>query len=496
MKINLNVDVHHLTRVEGHGNIKVKIQDGEVKEAKWDIVETPRFFEAMLKGKHYSSAGILTARICGICSIGHCLASLRATENAFGITIPETARKLRWLAKHGETLQSHVLHLFFLAAPDFFNLPSAVNLLEKESQVYDLARRLKGLAGNMAEGAVSKRMLATTMSKTTHESMVRDEFESALYDLVEKTAPAMVGLPTVKPFVRQKPEVVNIARRLKGLANRICDVAAGRTTHPVSLQVGGVAVAPDKKALVALQEELKNTFDDITMTFELFKTFNIPDFVRETEFVSLKGVNEYPFIGGDLVSTDGVIKPESEYLAMTNEWVDANNTSKWCKVSRDSMAVGSLARFNNNHDLLHPEAKKVAEALGLKPVNHNPYMNNIAQLVEIVHVIYESIRYINELLDSDLTDIMSPVTPKAGQGVGAVEVPRGILYHDYEYDNAGRIVKANCIIPTTQNNLNIHLDMKELAKVFAKEGMTDAQLTLLCSMLVRAYDPCISCSVH
>ena len=134
--------------------------------------------------------------------------------------------------------------------------------------------------------------------------------------------------------------------------------------------------------------------------------------------------------------------------------------------------------------------------MGLKPVNHNPYMNNIAQLVEIVHVIYESIRYINELLDSDLTDIMSPVTPKAGQGVGAVEVPRGILYHDYEYDNAGRIVKANCIIPTTQNNLNIHLDMKELAKVFAKEGMTDAQLTLLCSMLVRAYDPCISCSVH
>ena len=119
MKVNLNVDVHHLARVEGHGNIKVRVVKGKIKEARWDVVETPRFFEVMLKGKHYTTAGILTARICGICSIGHCLASIRATEDAFGITVPEAASKLRLLAKHGETLQSHILHLFFLAAPDF-----------------------------------------------------------------------------------------------------------------------------------------------------------------------------------------------------------------------------------------------------------------------------------------------------------------------------------------------------------------------------------------
>ena len=81
MKVNLNVDVHHLTRVEGHGNIRVRVKNGEVREARWDVVETPRYFEAMLRGKHYATSGILTARICGICSIGHCLASLRATES-------------------------------------------------------------------------------------------------------------------------------------------------------------------------------------------------------------------------------------------------------------------------------------------------------------------------------------------------------------------------------------------------------------------------------
>jgi sulfhydrogenase subunit alpha len=424
MKINLDVDVHHLTRVEGHGNIRVVVKDGEVKEARWDVVETPRFFEVMLKGKHYSTAGILTARICGICSIGHCLASLRATEEALGVTIPEAARKLRLLAKHGETLQSHWLHLFFLAAPDFVGLPSALPLLEI------------------------------------------------------------------------KPEVVHIARRLKGLGNRICDLVAGRTTHPMSLQVGGVAAMPPREKLLAMRDELERSFEDIQATAALLSTFKIPSFVRETEFVALKGENDYPWIGGRLISTDGVEHAERDYRKMTNEYVDKNNTSKWCKLSRPSFAVGALARFNNNYKLLHPEAVKAAAGFGLAPVCHNPFMNNVARLVECVHVTHEAMRLIDELVQTVPAQTMAEVTPRAGEGVGAVEVPRGILYHHYVYDKDGYVVRANCIIPTTQNNANIHLDMPVLARQFATDGMTDEQLTLLCSMLVRSYDPCISCSVH
>jgi len=424
MKVNLNVDVHHLSRVEGHGNIKVVVKDGKVTEARWDIVETPRFFEVMLKGKHFTTAGILTARICGICSIGHCLASLRATEHAMGISVPETASLLRLLAKHGETLQSHWLHLFFLAAPDFFGIPSAL------------------------------------------------------------------------PLLKEKPEIVHLARRLKLVANNLCDLIAGRTTHPVSLQVGGVAVMPDRNPLRAISDDLKRSLEDIEAAVSLFSSLEIPDFVRETEFVSLKGETNYPWIGGRLLSTDGVDLPEEEYLKMTNEYVDKNNTSKWCRLSRDSFAVGALARFNNNHGRLHPEAVKTANRLGLSPVNHNPFMNNIAQLVECVHVTHESIQMIEELLQMKNPIIMAKVEPAAGEGVGAVEVPRGILYHHYVYDEEGRIKRANCVIPTTQNNANIHQDLPELARKFAVKGVTDSQMELLCSMLVRAYDPCISCSVH
>ncbi len=422
MKINLNVDVSHLSRVEGHGNIKVRVRDGKLKEVRWDIVETPRYFEMMLKGKHYTSAGILSARICGICSISHCLASIRATENAFGVTVTDAASKLRLLAKHGETLQSHFLHLFFLAAPDYLDLPS------------------------------------------------------------------------VLPLLKTDREIVALALRLKGAANHLCDLVAGRRIHPVSLLVGGVASMPGN--LGELRDELTRSLDDLDTTVKLFQTFKLPDFARETEFVSLKGENEYPFIGGRLLSTDGIEKAENEYLLMTNEYLDENNTSKWCKLSRDSLAVGALARFNNNHRFLHPRAREVASLLALEPVCHNPFMNNIAQLVECVHVTHDAIGLINELLETDPGPTMVKVTPMQGEGIGAVEAPRGILYHHYKYDKSGHVTKANCVIPTTQNNANIHHDLHNLVEQYAVDGMTNEKLELLCSMLVRSYDPCISCSVH
>ncbi len=424
MKKNINLDIHHLARVEGHGNIHIRIEGGELKDARWQVVETPRFFEVMLKEKHYSTAAILTARICGICSISHCLTSLEATERAFGITVPETAARLRLLAKHGETIQSHSLHLLFLAAPDFFRIPS------------------------------------------------------------------------VLPLIEERPELVAIAARLKGLANRLCDLVAGRTTHPVSLTPGGVTRMPDKRKLSDMRRELDASLADIQVVVELFKTFDMPGFTRETEFVSLKGETDYPFIGSRMISTDGVEKPAADYKEMTNEYVDRDNTSKLCRLSRDSMAVGALARFNNNHGHLHPRALEVAEELGLKPVSFNPFENNSAQLVEWVHCTHGAIGLIDELVDSDSVELITEVEPRAGTGVGAVEAPRGILYHEYEYDDRGRVVKANCVIPTTQNNANIHHDLKNLVKEYAKKDVTEQDLELLASMLVRSYDPCISCSVH
>jgi coenzyme F420-reducing hydrogenase alpha subunit len=424
MNVDFNIDVRHLTRVEGHGNIHISVKNGKLAEATWAVIETPRFFEVMVKGVSAERAPFLTSRICGICSISHSLASIRALERAMEIEPPETARIIRLLAMHGETLSSHALHLFFLAAPDFLNVPSAV------------------------------------------------------------------------PLMQSHPEIVEAGLMLKELGNTLSIVTTGRATHPVSLVLGGVSKAPSKQQLLELKKMIAERKPALDKTAALFRTLTLPDFVRETEFISLRNGTSYPYIGGDLVSTDGVVHDENDYLLMTNEYLTEFSTSKFTKLSRQSSAAGSLARFNNNFDLLGPRAREAAASFGLEPVCHNPFMNNVAQLIECYQIIEEADLLIDRLLDDELRDIRVDYKPKAGAATGAVEAPRGVLYHHMETDDEGKVTKADCIIPTTQNNANIHYDLHALAEQALAEGKSEQETEKLCVMLVRSYDPCISCSVH
>ncbi len=420
----VNIEVEHIARVEGHGNIRIRIENGELIDCAWEVVETPRFFEVMFRGLSIEMAPLLAARICGICSISHALASARAAERALQIQVPETAQKIRLLAKHAETLQSHTLHLFFLVAPDLLNVGSVIPVLE------------------------------------TH------------------------------------PEVIQMATQLKGYANRASDLLAGRTSHPMTIQVGGLTQVPRKSQLRDLLQDLESVLPILWKTLDLFKTLSLPDFERETEFVSLRSDRQYSFIGGDLISSDGVRKEEDDYLAMTNEFLVDTSTSKLCKLSRDSFAVGALARFNNNSEWLHPQAKAAAKELELEAPTYNPFHHNLAQLVECFHVAYESQEMIAALLGSDLTYFMAPYQAKAGVGVGAIKAPRGILYHSFEINDEGVIVGSDCVIPTGQNHANIHHDLQAFVPVLAAEGLGEDEISKRAQMLVRAYDPCISCSVH
>jgi len=423
MKLTRKIDVRHLSRVEGHGNISISIRDGRLQSAKWQVVETPRFFEAMMRERSWQSVPMMSGRICGICSIGHTLASIRAVERAFGFEPKAQTRRLRLLLKHMETLQSHVLHVCFLAAPDF------------------------------------------------------------------------LGEGSVLPLVDKKPVVVEIALRLKQLANDASDLIGGRRLHPTTTVPGGFTILPDRRKLSEIKARLVEALKDLESVAGLVSGFVIPDFQRETEFVSLKGNGYYPFIGGDLVSSDGVVKPEDDYREMTNEYTVQQSTSKWSRLSRDSFAVGALARVNNNFDLLHAGAREVARTLGIKPVCHNPFMNNVAQLVECFHVVLDSITLIDEHLSEKESPPREEIVPREGSATGAVEVPRGILYHNYSFDPEGKLVACDLVIPTSQNHANIQLDLEALVKMFAGEK-NDSELELMASMLVRAYDPCISCSVH
>lgn len=422
IKPNVNINVHHITRVEGHGNIVVDVLNGELKKCELQIVETPRFFESMLRGRPYEQASHITSRICGICAVGHATASLRAAETALGIELSEQTKLLRKLNFYGEILDSHILHAYMLVAPDF------------------------------------------------------------------------LGVGSVIPLAETAPDVVMRALRMKKLSGDLCAVISGRHTHPIAMTVGGFTHFPTIDELTELRQRLDAVRADVDATVDLFQTLEIPGFERETEYIALHKEDEYAWIDGVIASSDGGTWPLEQYLDVTNEYLVEHSTAKRAKHNRDSYMVGALARYNINHAQLHPKAQEAASALGLKPMTHNPYTITVAQVVEIVHAVENAIVLTDQLLERGIEwEEPAPPARLSGDGVGSCEVPRGILFHHYTIED-GLIVGANCIIPTNQNNQNIENDMRVLVPTILDQPQE--QITLSLEMLVRAYDPCISCSTH
>lgn len=429
---NVNIKVEYITRVEGHGNIVVNVKEGRIEKCEFNVVESPRFFEGMLRGRSVFEAQHITSRICGICSCGHSLASIQAAEDALGIIPTEQTVKLRKLLLHLETLDSHILHIYLLAAPDILGVKSFIPLV------------------------------------STHNKVVRR------------------------------------ALRMKKQCNDLCDILVGRHVHPISCVVGGFTKLPREKDLDTMLNTLRGLRADMSVTVDLASTFKFPEFERDTEYVALVNNSaEYPFLNGDIGSTDGVRMNKKDYRKITNEFVDPRSSAKFTRLSRESYAVGALARFNLNADKLHPEAKAVAEKIGLKPVCKNPYLNTAAQLVESVHCLEDAISIVSDLRKHGINydeqvlvgvNELKNIPVRAGDGVGAVEVPRGVLFHNYQTDGKATIVNANCIIPTNQNVNNIQHDIRKLLPEILHK--TEAEITLALEMLVRAYDPCISCATH
>ncbi len=426
MSKDVSVNVHHVTRVEGHGDIVLDVKNGSIKKLQWQVPEAPRFFEAMLRGRHYDDLRPITSRICGICSIGHSLASLKATEDALGIDISLQSRILRHLAINGENMQSHILHIGYLAAPDLFGVGSVFPLVGSKHQ-------------------------------------------DALLKIV----------------------------KLHRISNEMSDLICGRTTHPIRLVVGGFSMVPSVEQLNILRKKLEDAIQPAQDVADVVRSVahKLPDFTRETEYIGLSSDDEYAFYDGYINSTDtGPFTDYKKYEQVMQEYIVPQSTAKYAKHARKSYMVGALARFNLNSKKLHPLARETAKLFQLKPICFNPFMNTVAQIVEFVHNIEDSIMQIDTLLDLGMKD-EKPVKAKknTGTGVGIVEVPRGILVHEYAIRN-NMCTKANCIIPTNQNHANIQHDMEELVPKILNKSEKEIELNL--EMLVRAYDPCISCSTH
>lgn len=425
MTRTVDIDVHHITRVEGHGNIRIRASDGTIEQCEWQVPEAPRFFEAMVRGRSYEDIQTIVSRICGICSVTHSFAAIKAIEDAMDIEVSKQTDRLRLLTHYGEQLESHVLHIGYLVAPD------------------------------------------------------------------------LLGQPSVVPLVATHGEVVKKIIACHRLGNLMMEKLAGRKTHPVRLMPGGFSMLPTEAELRELKALLEASVPDLQAIAGVVLSLadRMPDFTRETEYIALVNPPAYPFYHGGIGSTDtDEVVPVQEFERVVNEYVHPQSTAKWCKWHRESYAVGALARYNLNAEHLQPLAAATAKLFGLQKGCCNPYWNNVAQVVECVQVVERSIQLLDEVLTAGIQPERPNVTPKAGVGVGGVEAPRGILFHKYEFDDHGACVAANLTIPTNQNHANIQKDFEALVPAILDRDQDDIRLTL--EMLVRSYDPCISCSTH
>ena len=334
-----------------------------------------------------------------------------------------------------------------------------------------------------------------------------EQLQSHVLHVGYLVAPDLFGEKSVVPLVPKATDAVKKIIKCHRVANQMSALLAGRITHPITLTPGGMTKIPTEQELLDLKAGLAAIVPDLVTICEVVLSVagNLPAFERDTEYVSLTQTNplykgtlsEYSFYHGDIIGTDcngdGAM-PVNKWESVANEYVSPQSTAKWAKWHRESYFAGALARFNNQAEHLSPLAKTVADMFGLKKGAINPFMNNVAQLAEAAHVVEASLEIIDILLTRGLKKETLKVTPRAGRGYAAIEAPRGILFHAYEFDKNGECVWGNCCIPTNQNHANIQKDFDKLVPQFMGEG--EDALRQKMEMLVRAYDPCISCSTH
>jgi sulfhydrogenase subunit alpha len=424
------IKVNHLARVEGHGGVTVEMDGQSIAAVRFDIFEGARLLEALVRGRSYQDIAQIVSRICAICSVAHSLTSIKATENAFGVKPTPQTELLRDLAFRGENIESHALHVFCLAIPDYLNYPSVI-----------------ALAADL-------------------------------------------------------PDAARLGLRLKKLGNTIQEVIGGRAVHPVNCVVGGFGKLPTTDQLIALRDDLQQAAGDCQTVIDLVASLPPADFCsKDTVFAALipKGDFGYGYYAGDQIGvrTNGktVMVPAAEYRSLANERAVEHSHAKHSSYQGRPFMVGSLARVAVNGDMLNGSVAGVAGQFGLSMPFRNPMDNNKAQALELVYDIRRALEIVDRILEEGLRkEAPVAVQPKAGAGTGVTEAPRGMLVHSYSYDAQGRLTAADVITPTAFNAASVEDHLRGTVEQNSGDG--DPALTKKLEMVVRAYDPCISCSVH
>ena len=433
-QVNLDLSLEDISKIEGSAGLNLSVKDGKVEKCQLKITEYKRFYTQAIRGKSAIAAPTLLARICGTCSNAHIMAALEAVENALGITPSPQTMTLRRLIINGLIIRDHALHLYIFVLPDLFQKASLLDFDDKNPEQHQL---------------------------------LHDTFD------------------------------------VKDAGNQLSILTGGRSVHAPFPMVGGFVKYPDPTKLPKVIEKLKAIRPAV---LRLIKIFQDSDFVLERDMPYLATQNDdYSYLHGNIVSSDGVnIEPQDYRKQLKHKSLDYSHASAYT-YQDTSYYVGALARMNLNKASLHSRTQQdTKSSLQLFP-SKNAFHNNLAQVIEILNAIDDSLDILNQT-----TFTPEPLQKSArvtGDGFGIIEAPRGVLYHHLTIEN--NVVKnAEILVPTGQNQLNMEQDIKLLVnqklgsvtprvssepaipKAFKKELENDIEI------LIRAYDPCMSCASH
>ena len=448
--------IDHVSRIEGHAKITIKLDDaGQVADTQFHVTQI-RGFEKFIEGRPYYEMPSITSRICGICPVSHELASSKACDAIMAVRIPVAAAKLRELIHCAQFVQSHALSFFHLSAPDL--------LLGMD---FDPAKR--NVAGLLAE----------------HPDALRD------------------GIV------------------LRKFGQQVIERLAKERIHPSWTVPGGVNAPLDPAAREKTLEELPAAVEIVKRTIALWKNTldGFPDEIDSfsnfpTMYCGLVGPDgslrlydgKLRFVGSDGEIVADQVRPD-DYATYIAEATLPDSYLKAPYYRPVGLAdgiyrVGPLARLNVADRCGTPaadiELAEYRQRLGVgaaRRIVQSGFHYHYARLIEALY----ALERMQELLD-DPAILSTKVRAHAGvnnlEGVGIIEAPRGTLIHHYKVDDNGAMTWANLIVATGHNNLAIGRGILQVAKRFVDGNKIQEGALNRISALVRAYDPCLSCSTH
>ena len=437
------ITISPVTRIEGHAGVRIYLNDrGEVDSAHFQVVEL-RGFEKFLVGAAIEEAPRITPRICGICPSAHHLAAAKATDRIFGVTPPATGKNLRELLGLGQFVHSHALHFFMLAAPDFILSPDAP---PEVRNVVGLARH----SPDIARKAITVRKFGQRLTEAVGGKPIHP-------------ANALPGGMSAPLTEGKRDELAAMADEALGIAREGWEIAKN-LLDGVDTEIGAV----------------RTGFMGMT-NHGLYSTYGGP--------VAMLGPD-----GGRIGSFSG-----QDYTNFIEEYSEDWSYLKFARLKGGGYyRVGPLARLNivERMGTEHADAALAEYRERFGTVTQAPLAYHLARYIEFL----ASCERAKDLLaDPGITGtgIRTPAGKVVNRrGVGIIEAPRGTLIHDYTVNDAGIIEKCNLIVATCQNNYAIDRGVEDMARRVVKNGTLTEGAANRIEMIIRAYDPCISCATH